>query len=95
LRPQFSTIVDEVHGPNGQCIVKWSGFDAADGPKKERSANARLIAAAPDLLVLAQGYAAGCAECNGTGVPEFGDHAGRDCPDCADIRAVIAKATQP
>lgn len=53
LRPQFSVRVNEIHGPNGEVIVQWGGFDAADGKKPEIKANARLIAAAPDLLDLA------------------------------------------
>ena len=59
-------------------------------------ANARLIAAAPDLLALAKQYASECGECNGTGEvdgdPERDSYARVNCPDCADIRAVIAKA---
>jgi hypothetical protein len=60
--------------------------------------NARLIAAAPDLLALAQQYASECAECNGTGsVQAFsasGHPAGTlDCDACASIREVVANAT--
>lgn len=63
-------------------------------------ANARLIAAAPDLLALAKQVATECAECDGRGVHEIGtDCIGGEvipvtepCPDCADIRAVIDKA---
>ena len=32
------------------CIVHWSGFDSCGLPQREYAANARLIAAAPDLL---------------------------------------------
>lgn len=32
------------------CIINWSGFDDTDLPITQRVANARLIAAAPDLL---------------------------------------------
>ena len=32
------------------CIVHWSGFDSNDLPRQKDAANARLIAAAPDLL---------------------------------------------
>jgi hypothetical protein len=53
-------------------------------------ANACLIAAAPALLALAQQYAVECAECFGKAVS---DDTGQDCEGCADIRAVIAKAT--
>lgn len=38
--------------PNGRrpCIVDWVGFDSCGLPLNQRIANARLIAAAPDLL---------------------------------------------
>lgn len=38
--------------PNGKrpCIVEWPGFDSCDLPLAQQKANARLIAAAPDLL---------------------------------------------
>lgn len=58
----------------------------ADKPTAE--ANARLIAAAPELLALAHQYASECGDCAGT----------RVCPDdepctaCADVWAVIDKA---
>lgn len=70
-------------------------FSMRNGGEKE--ANARLIAAAPELLTLAHQYAAECAECAGSGKVEMlsasGHPAGEiDCEDCADIRAVIAKA---
>jgi hypothetical protein len=64
----------------------------------KRIEDARLIAAAPELLCIAREFAAGCAECNGTGALEFhgiGGPPGTPCPDCADVRAVIAKAVQP
>jgi hypothetical protein len=66
-------------------------------------ANARLIAAAPDLLALAKKLASECAECRGRGYT-FSDDGivgfGPDdrlptreaCADCADIREVVAKA---
>lgn len=53
-------------------------------------ANARLIAAAPELLAIALQYASECGECAGTGRNDCG-HEG--CQDCAFIHAVIAKAT--
>ncbi len=59
-------------------------------------ANATLIAAAPDLLALAKQLANECSECNGTGaIPvtvNAGDLECEPCPDCFDIRTVIAKA---
>jgi hypothetical protein len=69
------------------------------------AADARLIAAAPDLLDLAKQYASECTECSGTGVVTrqyggdgYGDRcaaladADQPCDECADIRAVIARA---
>ena len=63
-------------------------------------ADARLIAAAPDLLALARQYASECATCGGTGLVTIYDYDGNGsdaddqlCHDCADIRAVIARAT--
>lgn len=60
----------------------------------EKEANARLIAAAPELLALAKQYLSECSECNGSGTTWDRDNCTHtvDCPDCADIRAVIAKA---
>lgn len=58
----------------------------------EKEANARLIAAAPDLLALAKQYASECAMCGGTNRDPWNDPKGKPCADCADIRAVIAKA---
>lgn len=48
------------------------------------------------LLAVARQYAAECATCDGTGTAasmELSEPRGRDCPDCTDIRQVIAKAT--
>jgi hypothetical protein len=53
-----------IHGPRGElgtnedCVVNWPGFDSCDKPKRERVANARLIAAAPDLLEALEAFAA-------------------------------------
>lgn len=66
-----------------------------------------LVKAAPDLLALARQYASECAECNGTGLISrsfggdgFGDRCAaladaddQPCPECEDIRAVLALAT--
>jgi hypothetical protein len=67
--------------------------------REEAIADARLIAAAPDLLELARQYASESAECDGTGRWVENDRHGkpiektaRPCEDCAGIRAVIAKA---
>jgi hypothetical protein len=56
-----------------------------------------LIAAAPDLLAMAQRYADECANCIGTGTrwtdtKDPQDSTEYPCPKCADIRAVIDKA---
>lgn len=65
----------------------------------EANANARLIAAAPDLLALARRCAHECAECNGSAEIVCNDRGGdpaddysKPCPECADIWAVINKA---
>lgn len=66
-------------------------------------ANARLIAAAPDLLALARQYASECSGCDGRGFtvgddgitgrgPDDVEPTRYACEDCEDIRAVIAKA---
>lgn len=60
-------------------------------------ADARLIAAAPDLLALAIQYADECSECHGKGYLETRTHDPQDsteypCPACEDIRAVIDRA---
>lgn len=69
----------------------------------EKEANARLIAAAPELLALAKQYARECAGCSGRGFtvgddgvtgrgPDDVEPTRYACEDCEDIRAVIAKA---
>lgn len=50
LRPEFPTIIIEVQDAKGEAVVPWGGFDAAHQTKAVKLANARLIAAAPDLL---------------------------------------------
>src|SRR4051812_459009 len=50
LRPGFPTPVIEIQDDNGEPIVKWTGFDGADQPKRTKLANARLMAASPELL---------------------------------------------
>lgn len=73
-----------IYGPRGEVF-------ATVYRSKDR---ARLIAAAPDLLALAKQYLSECSECNGSGTTWDRDNCTHtiDCPDCADIRAVIAKA---
>ncbi len=51
-------------------------------------ADARLIAAAPDLLSLAKQYASECMECAGVGITVENE----GCDECRFIRDVIAKA---
>ena len=81
--------VESVPGGN-ICLVNLA---RPEGPTQ---ANLALIAAAPDLLALAKQYASECATCDGTemvmGRGPDGEPDGDRCPDCADIRIVIAKA---
>lgn len=85
----------------GMGFKKESGEAAA--AIAEQDANARLIAAAPELLALAVRYASECSECEGSGyVVVYADpYAHGDvsspeqspCESCVDIRAAIAAAT--
>lgn len=51
LRPQLSRDrIIEIQSDHGNAIVQWSGFDNSDRLKKTHLANARLMAAAPDML---------------------------------------------
>lgn len=72
------------------------------GPLPMTEANARLMAAAPDLLALAHKYADECSECGGTATvwthpPDPQDAKDLPCPACKDIWEVIERAegTQP
>ncbi len=58
----------------------------------ETQANTHLICAAPDLLALAKRYASECSGCDGQGNSKLSALHPEECQDCADIRAVIAKA---
>lgn len=95
-----TTVVCETGHPDLRPEVFVIAEVEGRGDGAETLANARLIAAAPDLLALAQQYASECAECGGTGTVEsFADLIGGEsvperepCDQCADIRAVIAKA---
>lgn len=53
--------------------------------------HALLIGAAPELLAMVRRYASECAEC-GDGHSDDFDPDGSECPECADIRALIRKA---
>jgi hypothetical protein len=47
FRKEISNMnVIEVQDSNGKAIIKWTGFDGADQPKKEKLANARFIVTA-------------------------------------------------
>lgn len=52
LRPEFPRKIIEVQDANDNAVVPWTGFDGAPQTKKMKRANARLIAAAPDLLAV-------------------------------------------
>lgn len=61
---------------------------------------AELLRTGIDLLEMTKRYASECGECSGTGLVTIYNHDGhgsdaddQPCPECADIRAVIAKAT--
>ncbi len=79
----------EVQAPTN----RFFGFN-----EDEREANARLIAAAPDLLALAHQYADECGDCAGTRVVvgeynAVGTYMGDEpCTACTDIWTVIDKA---
>ena len=44
-------VIEVQRGDCTEPIIHWTGFDAAPGTLATHRANARLIAAAPDLLV--------------------------------------------
>ena len=65
-----------------------------------RSRFSKLLVAATELLALAKQYASECGNCGGSGKIQRYSMAHdpldeEECPDCADIRAVIAKAEAP
>ena len=83
------------------CLVYANDADDDRVHHPIASANARLIASAPDLLALAKRYASECGTCGGTGVKlvwaanadhnDAWDHS-EPCAACADIRLVVEKA---
>ena len=85
LRPQYPLRINEIHGPNGETIVKWSGFDGVS-KKRTVTANARLIAAAPKLLAALQSIVASLAEHDDEGMIEHAEQ-------MIAARAAIAEAT--
>ncbi len=80
------------------ATVPYGGRNDGDFSRPTADANARLIAAAPDLLALARKYASECGQCGGSGEnihasgPAPEDEYSRPCEDCAGIRAVIDRA---
>lgn len=89
------SIVEEskpVHEWQFIACIPHGGKKEGDFPKVIAEANARLIAAAPDLLALARRYAGECAECGGSGEEIVDDDKAVPCDACEDIRAVIDKA---
>jgi hypothetical protein len=106
-RQQNSALRDEI-GVRGKAValvwVRRMPHEKTTGPMvepdAEGEANARLIAAAPDLLAKVQQYASECGECEGEGsvLVEWEDDSDRDpewvpCAACQDIRDVIALAS--
>ena len=63
------------------------GFD--EPWESMQRAHALLLKAAPAMLEKLEELVSECAECHGTGGTI---DQGGDCPDCSDIRAVIAQA---
>ena len=79
------------------CVVYPSDADDDRVHHPGASANARLIAAAPELLAVAKRYASECGMCGGTGRrmalgTDGSETHTVDCTACRDIRAAIAKA---
>lgn len=86
-----------------ECFVRDSRHDKDAPHVLQAEANARLIAAAPALLALAQQYASECAECHGRGY-SYGDDGVTGCGpndveptrykchECAHVLEVIEKA---
>jgi hypothetical protein len=70
--------------------ISGGGFVIAGvrGGREFSEANARLIAAAPELLALAHRYAKECGECAGTRVCPDDE----PCTECTDIWRVIDMA---
>lgn len=75
-------------------------FDQGVRREDELQFIAKACNAHDDLLALAKQYASECGECSGAGLVTIFNHDGhgsdaddQPCPECADIRAVIAKVT--
>lgn len=93
----------EILGPEGELVAVVRIGNLNPPPALCFNGNARLIAAAPELLALAKKLAGECAECRGRGYtfsddgitgfgPDDREPTREACADCADIREVIAKA---
>lgn len=103
-RMDHTTVIRSVAIPGHDYIEVSRLTDPTPAQDLVARANVRLIASSPELLELAKDYAGECADCDGTGIADTwednvpgditkGVHkATIDCPQCADIRAVIAKA---
>ena len=78
------------------CVVYPGDRDDDRVHHPGASANAHLIASAPDLLALAKRYASECTQCHGRGeitiASNFRGIESHPCGGCADIRKIIAKA---
>lgn len=100
-RLRIETVATHKHPQDSQMQLRTTIAYFREPSAGEGIANARLGAAAPELLALAKKYASECAECGGRGfntqagepfTPEASNNEVIPCDDCADIRAVIAKA---
>jgi hypothetical protein len=77
-----------VTGPKGQDIALC--WDSEDGNGKQTEANARLIAAAPELLEALQAIE---LHCSGKGDAKGAEHTAEGLRLREQIRAAITKAT--
>ena len=90
-----------VYERNSLCIESAAGNIALVNLARASEADARLIAAAPDLLKLAREYAGACINCGGSAEIIRNKSSDGDplhdfaepCPECEHIQDVIAKAT--
>lgn len=53
LRPQFSLCINEIHGPDEECLIRWNGFDGVDTNKRQTDVNAKFIATFNPKTILA------------------------------------------
>lgn len=77
----ISQYVTEVQDGNGLAVAAWTGFDDSRRTKKTHEANARLIAAAPELLEVCEAV-----------LSALNSHQAYDKDMRPELRAVIAKA---